>query len=121
MARMQEDGAYHEDAADKTFYHPMAGSPKVKGPNPFIDFIATAIYKLKIFINHDAFKAVQMMFVVTFNLYNVSGAYVSSYYYFENGRMLGNAISTIFCEFDFWSDRSLITPTKPWVRRQQKE
>ena len=98
-------------------------SPSVGGEagNVLVRFFAKMVYKLKIFINHPAFKAVQMMFVVTFNLYNVAGGFTSSFYYFDNGRQLGKAISAIFCEFDLWSEQGLITPTKPWVRRQQRE
>ena len=75
------------------------------------------IYKIKVWIEHPAFKAVQMMFVVAYNLYNVSGGFTSSFYYFENGRTLGKAITSIFVEFDKWAAESFINPTKPWVRR----
>ena len=81
-------------------------------------FFAGLIFDIKNIVDHPAFKVVHMMFVVAFNLFGVHSGYTSSFYYFENGMSLGKALTGTFTEFDKWSkNKSIIVPTKPWIRR----
>ena len=116
LSKSEETGTNDEIEGDETKGRRVRQSDGGAG-NAIKKFFIDVIAFVKDIIAHPAFKVVQMMITIAYQLISLSTGYVSSYYHFENGRVMGNAITSIFVEFDKWSSNPIIISTKPWERR----